>query len=163
MKINIKKIQNGTYNYSETQEFKAVEINDYKGSYTVWIELTKTDEQIHIKNKVETKYLAACDRCLEEFENETESEFELIFIFGTNKQKLEDDNTKFIDQETEYIDITQDIRDYVILSFPMQHICKEDCKGLCPRCGKDKNKEKCTCEEEVYNPLWDKLKDIKLS
>lgn len=163
MKIFIKKLKNGHYKFQDEQELEKLEIKDHVGKYNLEIELEKTDSQIVLKNIVKVEYTVACDRCLVEFVNRTKSEFELYFIFSNSKKNELDDNTKYIDEESEYIDITNDIRDYIILSFPMQHICKEECLGLCPRCGKDLNVEQCECKEESTNPIWDELKKIKFS
>lgn len=163
MKILIKKLKNGEYVFHDEQTLEAIDIVEYNGNYKLDVVLEKSDNQLVLKNKVQVSYNTTCDRCLIEFVNNTTNKFELYYIFsGTNKEVL-DDNTKYIDEESEFIDIANDVRDYIILSFPMQHLCKEDCKGICPKCGKDKNIEQCNCVDEVHNPIWDELKKLNLS
>lgn len=50
-----------------------------------------------------------------------------------------------IDSRTEEIDLGEDIRQELVMSFPAAVVCKESCKGLCPGCGVNLNKEKCKC------------------
>ncbi|MEK7085982.1 MAG: DUF177 domain-containing protein, partial [Patescibacteria group bacterium] len=54
------------------------------------------------------------------------------------------------------IDLGEFLRQEIILHFPLIPVCSKSCKGLCPTCGKDKNKEDCDCpkrETEGYKPL----------
>ena len=59
------------------------------------------------------------------------------------------------------ININDDVRDSLILAVPMKKLCKEDCKGLCYKCGTDLNKNTCNCSENETNDRWDKLLELK--
>jgi uncharacterized protein len=50
-----------------------------------------------------------------------------------------------LDSSQQYLDLDQDIREEIILEYPLNPLCKADCKGLCPRCGKNLNQELCNC------------------
>src|SRR3989338_5499166 len=54
-----------------------------------------------------------------------------------------------IDDRTEEIDLGEDIRQELVLALPAAAVCKEDCKGLCPGCGVNLNKETCNCHEDT--------------
>jgi len=71
-----------------------------------------------------------CGRCLEEIEREVNEPFD--FAFDT-KGKTE-------------LNITEDIREVMIISHPLCFLCKEECKGLCAGCGANLNKESCKCK-----------------
>ncbi len=60
----------------------------------------------------------------------------------------------------EELDITEDIRDMVILSLPMKPLCSDTCKGLCPKCGTNLNEEKCNCVLEEIDPRLEKLREF---
>jgi len=62
---------------------------------------------------------------------------------------------------TDKIDTTNDVREFALLSVPMKKLCKENCKGLCPKCGSDLNKEKCKCITEEIDPRWKPLMNLK--
>jgi uncharacterized protein len=49
------------------------------------------------------------------------------------------------------------LREQVLLSLPVRTLCKPDCKGLCPRCGVDRNSQTCTCDEGPSDPRWQAL------
>lgn len=68
----------------------------------------------------------------------------------------------------EIVDITDEIREEILLALPSRFKCKEDCRGLCPGCGADLNEEKCSCKkkqkkitEEKQDHTWDALDDLK--
>lgn len=60
------------------------------------------------------------------------------------------------------IDLRPAIREQILLQVPSSPLCAEDCKGLCPRCGKDLNEADCGCERTAMDPRWAVLKDIQL-
>jgi len=53
------------------------------------------------------------------------------------------------------------LREQVLLSVPLRVLCREDCKGLCPTCGKNLNLERCSCANEVPDVRWTALKEIR--
>ena len=62
---------------------------------------------------------------------------------------------------TEEVDISGDVRDELLIELPMNPLCSEECKGLCPVCGTDLNKKRCRCKRPE-NPVWSALDDIEL-
>lgn len=64
------------------------------------------------------------------------------------------------------IDLTEDIREDILLSFPQSFHCSEDCKGICPTCGKNLNEGPCQCENNLNNDTrenpWNALDKLKL-
>jgi uncharacterized protein len=59
------------------------------------------------------------------------------------------------------IDLADDVRQTVLLSFPLKNVCREDCRGLCSRCGKNLNEGPCDCKETLVDGRWDKLKELQ--
>lgn len=74
---------------------------------------------------------------------------------------LRDADREFFDGRT--IDLDPIVREQVLLALPASVVCKDDCKGLCPRCGQDLNEAECGCERKVVDPRLAVLKSIKLS
>ncbi len=60
------------------------------------------------------------------------------------------------------IDLSPAVREQILLSMPESPLCREDCKGLCPKCGKDLNESECGCDRTVIDPRWGALKGIQL-
>ncbi|MFP2910354.1 YceD family protein [Pyxidicoccus sp. 3LFB2] len=74
---------------------------------------------------------------------------------------LEDADEEVFDGKT--IDLDPIVREQLLLALPMGTVCREDCKGLCPQCGINRNEAKCTCETKPVDPRLAPLKNIKLS
>jgi uncharacterized protein len=53
------------------------------------------------------------------------------------------------------------LREQVLLALPLKSVCREECKGLCPHCGKNLNENECSCVDEVEDPRWSALKEIR--
>jgi uncharacterized protein len=61
----------------------------------------------------------------------------------------------------EKIDLTDLVREQILLDLPTQILCQEDCKGLCQKCGANLNEVNCNCEENEIDPRWSALKNLK--
>jgi uncharacterized protein len=61
------------------------------------------------------------------------------------------------------VDLTPDIREAIILAFPNYPVCAVACRGLCPRCGANWNREKCGCQAPDGGPSWAALERLKLN
>ncbi len=55
------------------------------------------------------------------------------------------------------------LREQFLLAQPMKYLCSEDCKGLCPVCGKNLNYEKCGCNEQALDPRMEIFRKLKLN
>jgi len=62
----------------------------------------------------------------------------------------------------EYVDLTADIRETMLLAFPNYPLCRDDCKGLCSQCGADLNQGACGCRRRADNP-WDRLDQLRIN
>jgi uncharacterized protein len=74
-----------------------------------------------------------------------------------------DDPGSFTIDEHHILDLTEAIRQYIVTAMPMKSLCREDCAGLCPTCGKDLNQGKCGCKQEELDPRWAELLKLKNS
>jgi uncharacterized protein len=53
------------------------------------------------------------------------------------------------------------LREQVLLALPVRTLCRPDCRGLCPRCGEDRNRHTCTCEEGPSDPRWAPMAELR--
>lgn len=96
----------------------------------------------------------SCTRCLKQFEQSMHVLFEERFnptvdvVTGMPLPPIDEDDVFPIDDH-HLVDLTEAIRQQVLLDIPMVTLCKEDCAGLCAQCGKDLNLGPCNCEPEV--------------
>lgn len=90
-------------------------------------------------------YRAPCDRCAEIVEKVVTLPIEHGLVTGLNNE----DNDDFLVVENLKLDVDELIRSDVLLSLPTKFLCKEDCKGLCAKCGANLNLGDCDCAKEV--------------
>jgi uncharacterized protein len=62
--------------------------------------------------------------------------------------------------ESDQLDLNQLVREQIVLNFPEQVFCEPDCKGLCPKCGANRNLIDCNCDLEETDPRWAALKNL---
>ena len=86
-----------------------------------------------------------CTRCLEPFTTTLNAHFEELFYFHYLREN--EDAEQFL-PESGYMDLQDLVREYLVMEIPYAPICKEDCKGLCPICGKNLNLGPCSHPEE---------------
>lgn len=113
-----------------------------------------------------------CVRCLEPFRSDVGERLDLLFLpqsrnrAASGRDGVEDD--RGLDSEElavsfyrdNQIDLGQMIREQVLLSLPMKPLCKEECRGLCPECGANRNIEDCDCAPQESDPRWSTLKSL---
>jgi len=137
------------------------------------LHLDRFEEEVDIKGEFRASYHPACDRCLGRtddeliipihahltplFENDRQRERETDE--GTDLGAIKED-LDFSYYEGDRFHLDDFINEQIVLARPMKHLCSENCKGLCPRCGANLNEETCQCKEERMDPRWDALKDV---
>ena len=105
-------------------------------------------KELIVQGSLTLETAAACGRCAEMFStNLTISDFLRAFEISDG-------------QDT--IDLTDDIREEVLLHLPRYPVCGSDCKGLCPQCGHNLNDGSCGCEVSRGDARWSGLDDLKL-
>ena len=115
--------------------------------------------EIRIRGAVRTRLEATCSRCLESVALPVEREFDLTYrpmstIARDEEIELPPDELDVGFYEGDGIQLADVMIEQVILTFPMKVICREDCRGLCPTCGADRNRETCQCPEpQVDSPF----------
>jgi len=125
----------------------------------------RTVEDIRLRGNYQGEFEIPCARCLDPVAHALKGDFDLLFRpLGADADSSERSITT---PETE-IGYYQDgglaledvVREQVFLSLPARSLCGEDCKGICPRCGKNLNSESCTCDTAPVDPRWSALSDL---
>ncbi|RMG61535.1 MAG: DUF177 domain-containing protein, partial [Calditrichaeota bacterium] len=86
--------------------------------------------------------------------------FDLFFHLGPDALQTDEAEVINISPELVEIDLSDQLKEYLILAVPMKMLCKEDCRGICPGCGADLNSEACRCGEPPIDPRWEKLRQL---
>ena len=132
----------------------------------VHIYIKRAGKRYVLEGKLAGGLILRCDRCIESFHFDLNTEFRLFLMHHPEhvKEEIElgKDDMSIIFVSEDEIELDDIIRSEIYLAVPMKVLCKEDCAGLCPQCGKNLNKGKCKCRKERGHPAFLKLKDIKL-
>jgi uncharacterized protein len=118
------------------------------------VRMRRTNQGLLVDGWVELTLELSCNRCLKELEQPVHVNFEEQFyptvdvVSGLPLAPFDEDEIFPIDDHHQ-VDLTEAIRQNLLLDLPMVTLCQEDCKGLCPQCGQDLNLGPCECEPEV--------------
>lgn len=102
--------------------------------------------------------LGECRRCLTSVT--TPLKLEIGALFAQDPEALEDPNAYPVPPEAQELDVTPAVREELVLAAPRYAVCRDDCKGLCPHCGKDLNAGPCGCAP-ANDARWQPLKALK--
>ena len=106
-----------------------------------------------------------CDRCLQPVEEAIESPLELLVEQGghdpAEERELADDDLGTMRVEGDTLDTEPLILEQMQLNVPMKPLCRPDCRGLCPTCGTDLNRETCACTPAGPDPRWAALAALR--
>jgi uncharacterized protein len=126
----------------------------------------KVIQDIRVQGSLTTKLEAGCARCLEPTAQEVNRKFDLLYRplgadAGREEISITDAEAEISYYEGEGVLLEDVLREQVLLAVPLKITCSDDCKGLCPHCGKNLNREQCSCSVEEEEPRWSALKDIR--
>src|SRR5688500_3755409 len=127
------------------------------------VRLMRTQHSVFARGELGSRLQVECSRCLDPAELgvrfQVEAEFfpEVDVHTGAGLPKPEDDLAFTIDQNHE-LDLTEAVRQHLLLEMPMYLVCLEGCKGLCARCGVNLNRGVCECEPEAEDDRFSALK-----
>lgn len=123
-------------------------------------------EDIRLRGSYAGHFQVPCARCLDIVDYPIEGEYDLIFRpIGVDSENTEH-SLGASETEIGYYNegslLLEDVlREQVLLSLPARTLCREDCKGLCPRCGANGNTDPCSCEEAPADARWSALADLR--
>ena len=121
---------------------------------------------IRLRASYRGSFEAPCARCVDPVAVPIEGEFDLIFKpLGTDgessEQAISTSETEIGYYQNDSLALEDVLREQVLLSLPARTLCREDCKGLCPRCGSNLNNEKCDCDEIPVDSRWSALSELR--
>ncbi|MGH7819755.1 MAG: YceD family protein [Candidatus Binatia bacterium] len=174
MKIRIEEIKETQSSISfpedvgEVNELLALSKSpDYRflGAAEVEVTYYRSAEDLFFEGRLVSSVSGTCARCLESYPFEMDREFTFVLKparAATAEPALSDEDLALSFYTGEEIDLSPLVREEMILSLPTRPLCREDCSGLCPRCGKNRNTAHCDCTEERLDARLAPLRDLKL-
>lgn len=147
------------------------------GHVNLVVEVTEEHQQtVFARGRLEGRISVACNRCLGPVEMSVSEEFSLTFLpqadcAEADKRGVDADDDDEVELDNDDIDvgmhdgstvdISEILRDHIVLSVPYAPLCSDECKGLCAHCGADLNQSQCECEP-VADSRWAALENLEL-
>ena len=144
------------------------EDNGITGDITVEMDLSMSGDDIRADGRVSFTLVMQCGRCLESYRLPVSEEITLRYKLSADGSVTEFDefgSDTFIPEKNRatgdyFIPLEALMRETVLLAIPMKHLCREDCAGLCPSCGKNLNAGACGCAKENASNPFAKLNNL---
>lgn len=121
--------------------------------------------EIRIEGKLGVTGEAVCDRCLESAAFPIDKAFDLVYMpsdeaAGGSEKEVDQAAIEVGYYEGGGLRLNDVLREVVLLALPMQFVCSEACKGICPACGGNRNQHDCNCHAEIADERWSKLRNF---
>jgi uncharacterized protein len=166
MEINILKIIDGTVDnidFNLKLDIKQIEFNSELINIVSPIEFDgqikySQKDMYELQGTIKAYIMLQCARCLVDHQHHLTSQVNLILVRKKHEGEEFPEDSILIDGDT--VEMEDIIIENFLLSVPIKVLCQEDCKGLCPVCGINRNTEKCTCQEQKIDPRFAALKDL---
>lgn len=144
--------------WSPVSELRAegrAELLDHHGSRT-----------IRVRGKLEGRIQGECGRCLTTFERSADQPFDLFFypiemIARSEEVAVSGDDLDYGFYEDGGLLLSDVVGEQMQLWLPMRPLCQDECRGICPDCGANRNENECSCAENREDPRWEALQKLK--
>ncbi len=149
MRIDLDRLEQEGGNFSRTYEPGELALDDDEVGLVEPAEVSgrvrRDDKEVELSGELRAKIKTACDRCLQAVNLTIGAELDL--------------NLAVFDGEA--IELDDLVREEILLAVPAHVLCREDCKGLCPVCGIDRNQRGCQCEKKANDSRWQGLENLR--
>lgn len=169
MIIELDRLEGGSQKFDVLARAEDVELEredvEIKGDISLRGEAVKHAADTEIKGIIAFAADVDCTRCLKPVPSSFLFDFDVDYVspehFSEERDKELLNNEMATDiAESGRVDLNDLIREQILLNLPEQTLCKEECKGICERCGTDRNTEDCNCGDEEIDPRWAALKNL---
>jgi uncharacterized protein len=123
--------------------------------------VSRSGHEVRLKGKIIARADVDCDRCLKTVSVPVETDFDVKYVPEADyaaaeglAAELQEEDLSLSVFDGETIDVDELVREQVLLALPGRALCSEECKGLCPTCGADRNTNPCDCESKEIDPRW---------
>jgi len=162
MIIKISNLSEGDHDFVFEDKVALLDLDKpFYGKYKSSIILNKLHDQLILSVTSDFKVKYECDRCGTEYKSSLKSDYKMIYLMNEAPEETDSINVNYLSRDADKINITADVREFALLSVPIKQLCKENCQGLCYKCGKDLNNEQCSCQTEEIDPRWKPLMNLK--
>ena len=170
MQIWLDQVQDEPFNWDETQSIaretlERPELQDL-GPVHWRGQVVYADPGYFLRAHLSYEQTLNCNRCLKPIVEPTESDVELMILSQSHPETggehgLHEQDMGLMYVQGDTLETDPILIEQLQLNIPMKPLCREDCQGLCPVCGADKNTGACSCVESSPDPRWAALAALK--
>lgn len=130
--------------------------------------LKNTGGEVRVQGRYTVEFTAPCDRCLVSARHPLDTGFDLFYqpmatIARDEEIEIDEGEAEIGFYEGGGLELEDILREQILLALPMQRVCREDCKGICPVCGKNRNQNACDCHPDAADDRWGALRDLRIT
>ena len=170
MRIEVDRLEELGGKFSQAYEVDSLPLDDEDVRLTEPAEvrgrIKRSGKEVELRGELHTKVESVCSRCLKPVELPIHAEFAERFVpvvswRAEEQHELHEEDLNLAVFDGEAIELNDLVREEILLAMPGQVLCREDCKGLCPTCGIDRNTGSCQCEDSDVDSRWERLKNLR--
>jgi uncharacterized protein len=122
--------------------------------------------EIRVAGDLQIRIDGVCDRCAEPAVYSVADHFDLVYLpaaedSGDGEKELDGAGLEVGYYDGNGLELNDVFREVVLLALPMQLVCQENCRGICPSCGQNLNQQECGCEPKAADDRWSKLRALR--
>lgn len=159
--IDILHLEQGHSLENKRTDFKTLGLDEdlgIDGPININFEIDKVGNEHYVTTNLETIAHVQCDRCAEIFDFPINDSVKIILT--KDDELLDQDDVYRINDGTTIVDVTDSIKETLVLALADKKLCSQECKGLCAFCGSNRNHAPCSCEKGQIDPRWEGLKKL---
>lgn len=166
MIVDIRQLERHSGRLSADEDVVLEDVFEQKTSIKCHVELSyqRSGGGYFFHCEVTGVFQTVCHRCLAEVLQDVTGEFDVVVKRGTDRTPQEDspaaEDYIILSLNEQEVSLDDYIYESLIVNIPMRIVCKEDCRGLCPSCGINRNQKTCACED-APDSRWDALRKLK--
>ena len=127
--------------------------------------LSQSLSEIRIAGRLDVTLTAMCVRCLESTTLPVRKSFDLVYVPagepGGGEKEVDESAIEVGFYDGNGLELNDVLREVVLLALPMRLTCGDDCKGICPSCGQNRNQSACSCDNKVEDERWNGLRNLR--
>jgi uncharacterized protein len=163
MKIHIGGLSEGVHRYrlgANASELGLAE--NFRGEVSVNAVIEKRGNQLFLTAAIETTGTFDCDRCMTQFETLLSPSYKMNYLSkDSDPAQYDPAEVQVLSPGENVLDISEDVRQTILLSVPLKLLCRNDCAGLCPQCGRNLNQGPCACKDDRFDSRWEQLRRLQ--
>jgi uncharacterized protein len=170
MRIELENLGKHGGRFSQNYEIGALPLDDLDLRLTEPAEVhgrvIRSGTEVELQGELKTRVAVPCSRCLNPVEVPIQATFAERFVPAVSwrdetQHELQSADLNLAAFDGEAIDLDELVREEIVLAVPDHVLCREECKGLCPVCGIDRNVDSCQCEVKEIDSRWEKLRELQ--